>query len=487
MLLTPDYFQRSTKTLGDYCLETISTLLLDSTGSEVAQIATEDDLRQFVNSSFGITVPDVQVCPDHTTPWRAFCDAYFAKNSVSLWIASRGFGGKSFLLALLGLTEAATLKVDVNVLGGSGEQSTRVHEYMQKFWNYPHAPRHLLLSDPTQLRTKLLYGNSVHALMASTRSVRGPHPARLRLDELDEMDRVVFEASLGQPMSQRGVKPQLVLSSTHHYADGTMTYALKLAADRGWPCYQWCYKESMAGGEGWLDEEEVETKRRDIPAAMWQVEYELQEPSPEARAITEDDVRAMFDKSLGQVDGVSGDFIFEEPVPQGRYSHGADWARKVDHTVIVTLRVDVDPMRIVAFYRGQRQSWPRMVSIFDKRKRLYGGNAAHDGTGLGDVVDQYIEESEDVEAFIMSGKRRSDLLSEYIAGIENGDLISPYIGAMEGEHRLASQDDVYGSGHLPDTISAGALAYRAAKNSAVAQSSDHMEHGQIDDYVSPWG
>lgn len=40
---------------------------------------------------------------------------------------SRAFGGKTFSLSLLALTEALILPVDVTVLGGSGQQSARVN------------------------------------------------------------------------------------------------------------------------------------------------------------------------------------------------------------------------------------------------------------------------------------------------------------------------------------------------------------------------
>jgi hypothetical protein len=138
-------------------------------------LQTEEDLRLFLRVSFGISIPDVQVCAHHTSPWRAFCDAYFGKSRVTIWKASRGFGGKSFLLALLGLTEALTLKVDVNILGGSGEQSKRVHEYMRRAWDYADIPRRFLASDPYQASTTFTWGNTVRALLASMTSVRGPH------------------------------------------------------------------------------------------------------------------------------------------------------------------------------------------------------------------------------------------------------------------------------------------------------------------------
>ena len=42
----------------------------------------------------------------HVAPAQAFCDALFARDSVVLWIASRGFGGKTSLLALLAAANA---------------------------------------------------------------------------------------------------------------------------------------------------------------------------------------------------------------------------------------------------------------------------------------------------------------------------------------------------------------------------------------------
>ena len=63
---------------------------------------------------------------------------------------------------------------------------------------------------------------------------------------------------------------------------------------------------------------------------------------------------------------------------------------------------------------------------------------------------------------ILVGRLRADVFSEYINGIENGEIVSPHIEFMEGEHKYASVDDVYGSGHPPDSLVGGALAYRAA-------------------------
>jgi hypothetical protein len=303
------------------------------------------------------------------------------------------------------------------------------------------------------------------------------------------MDLVLFDAALGQAMTQGGVLPQTVCSSTHHYADKTFSEVLRRAAEKGWPVYEWCYKENLEP-HGWLSQRDVDEKRETVTAAMWKSEYDLQDPSPEDRAIDFGSVAAMFDRSLGVFDGANGQYIeVEAPwrrciipscgeytyleacprcghkgklVPAGSYATGADWARTKDWTVIITYRFDVSPFRLAAFERCGRMAWPVMVGKFNDRIARYRGQAAHDATGLGDVVSAYVGHmARDIK---MVGAGRAEMLTQYIAAIERKEFRVPFIKFMEYDHRTASNADVYGGGktsHLPDSIAAGALAYAA--------------------------
>lgn len=439
-------------------------------------IRTGQDLDDFLLDYFGVRLPNVQVCANHSTPHAAFHAAYFAESPIMVWKASRGLGGKSFTLSLLGLTEALTLRADVNVLGGSGEQSQRILESMGKLWAYPAAPRQFLTSDPGTRKTALIWGNAIKALMASQRSVRGPHPQRLRLDEVDEMNLGILNSALGQPMSRGDVLSQTVISSTHQYPDGTMAEVLKRAGDRGWPVHEWCFHETKEP-HGWASQAEIARLRSVITDLMWRTEYELQEPTGENRAIDQDAVIRMF---------VPGE-LEDAPDPAGDYCHGADWARKNDHTVVLTFRkppdVDADadlgedaqdeaaivqgarkPLRVAALKVANREPWPTMVGYLEERVKAFGGPAIHDGTGVGDVVAGYL--NVEAESFILVGRARAELLTEYIHGIEHGEIEipdCPETRILKKEHTFATFDDLFGSGHLPDTICAGALAYRAAK------------------------
>ncbi len=423
---------------------------VSSSGYEVPH--NDAELKRFLRVQFGVRLPDTKVCDTHSTPFRAFADAYFARSAVAVWKASRGFGGKSFLLSLLGHCEADTLNADVTILGGSGEQAARVLEYLQSWAGN---------EQNTKRRTIYSGGGRVTALMASTKSARGPHPQRMRLDEVDEMDLLIFDAAMGQPMSGRGVAKQTVISSTHHYPDAAMSEVLRRAAEQGWPVYEWCWRESSAAPDGWLSEEEIESKRGEVTAAMWAAEYDLQEPSPEGRAILPEKVAACFRRELGEFEGRLGEAVEIEPPLEGAtYSHGADWAKSKDFTVIDTFRTDVRPMRRVAWVRLGRMPYPEMIAQFDRRVERYGGAACHDATGLGDVVADY--QTVGAEGVKLVGQTRLDVFSAYITAIENNSIESPLIRYCEGEHKYVTNDDLRGAGHPPDSFVAGALAYRAS-------------------------
>ena len=220
-----------------------------------------------MEDTFGVRIPRTRCCAAHHTPAEAFCESYFARAPVTVWIASRAFGGKTFLLSLLALTEALTLEVSVTVLGGSGQQSTRVLDAMGTHWRAPAAPVHLLDGPPGLYKTRLIWGNTITALTASQTSVRGAHPARLRLDEADEMRLPILEAAQGQTMDQGAARAQTVIASTHQHPDGTMTAVLQRAAEQGWPVYQWCWQETQEPA-GWLPAAQVTRKRAEITAQM---------------------------------------------------------------------------------------------------------------------------------------------------------------------------------------------------------------------------
>lgn len=432
---------------------------------------TPKELWHFVRAVFGVTIPAVAVCDDHQAPFEAFADAYFARHPIAIWKASRGLGGKSWLLATLANTMAVGLNAQTTILGGSGAQSLNVHLASQAAWAYPHAPKHLIAGEPTKYDTHLATGAWIRSLMASQTSVRGPHPQRLLMDEIDEMDLEILEAAQGQPMRgrhglQKGIETGTVLSSTHQYPNGTMSAMLERADQNGWPVFHWCYRESSNPVDGWLEADEVERKKGEIAARMWETEYELQEPSFEGRAIDEAALERTFDKELGYTD----DFTWFAPKTTkiDRCVTGVDWAKERDRTVITTFNVNPTSgqWECVAFSAMNRAPWPAMVAAAEERLASYPDGFAHDATGLGNVISDYFNSdlrrrySRTFKDVVMSGGRsRMNLFSDYISAIENDLIRMPRISLAYSEHKYMTWDDLFGSGHPPDTVVAGAIAW----------------------------
>ena len=446
----------------------------------------DDELWQYIRVVWGITIPRQSVCKHHVAPFNALADAYFGRYPVTVWKASRGFGGKSTLMGVLSIIEAATLGAQITILGGSAAQSQRVHEVTKELWHHDYAPKGLLADEPTTFTTRLKNGAWIVALMASQKSVRGPHPQRLRLDEVDEMDLDLFEAAQGQPMDSRGLRSQTVISSTHQYPDGTMTELLKRANEKGWPVYEWCWRESLGTIDevGWLTEDMVERKKMEVSSRMWEVEYDLQEPSFDGRAIDTSFVDAAFDPTIGVFNGeIDEHIIVEPPVEGASYITGVDWAKEKDWTIIRTFRVDETPWREVAFLRTGRKPWPLMVRDLDNRLAGYGGICIHDATGIGDVIDDMIQyDKKKIRDVVLRGRERESAFTEYIAGIEQFGIKSPRIQFAYSEHKYATQKDLFGSGHPPDTFIAGALAWSLRRKSYTL----HIHPASLTREESPW-
>jgi Intein splicing domain/LAGLIDADG-like domain len=391
------------------------------------------------------------------------CDGYVVHNS-------RGFGGKSFMLALLATCEAVWLGAESSVLGGSGAQSTNVHEHSNHLWHAPLAPMHLLADEPTKYSTVLRNGGRLNVLMASQRSVRGPHPQRLRLDEIDEMDMDILEAAQGQPMPRYGIQTQTCMSSTHQYADGTMSQILERARIKQWQIWVWCYRESVGTRDnpGWLSPEAVMRKKDEVPERFWLIEYELQEPSFEGRAIDSAKVNNMFYGDMFP-DFPGEELVFELPEPGRKYITGVDWAKEKDWTIIWT----IDPYaktddgdtywQTVAWNRVQRMPWPDMVRLVSDRVEMYPGVLIHDATGLGDVIDDHLalpRKHSKVIGVVLSGRKREEIFNEYISAIEDDQIFCPRIDYMYHEHLFVRGDDLFKTGgHPPDSFVAGALAW----------------------------
>lgn len=444
----------------------------------LAIIRTPDELEAYVWATFGVRIPKVRVCPDHQSPWEAFCAGYFATSASSVIVikGSRGLAGKSWLIALLGTVIATTLRADVTILGGSSTQSNRVHRAMAKFWAAPNAPRQLLKTEPGVTRTEFIDGHTIEALTASQKSARGAHPLALLIDEVDELDLKLFDAAMGQTMDMHGYTGRTIISSTHQHADGTMTAVLKRAQERShWQKFEWCWKETLEP-HGWLTTQQVNRKRGEMTAEMWRIEVDLGEPSIEGRAIFTEKVERMFLGESIMGDGAEFPYTeFEPPLVGAVHATGADWARTRDYVEIVTFRIDVHPMRLVAYQRFTRRPTQYIEAAFNHQLSRYPGEALHDASSLGGkIMNDLIGTDEWSQGVSVTGfdfgrhRERAQMFTDYIIAIEAEEIVSPRIALLYQQHKFVTNEDLRpgGTGHPPDGFVAGAMAYKASNHVA---------------------
>lgn len=460
---------------------------------------TDEELWWTIKAFFGVALPRAvhPECRDkgHVSPFEAVAHAFFGRYpNFAVWYASRG-SGKSLALAVLGLVKSFVWDVDVTILGGSMTQSKNVAEHMAKLMAYENAPTFAMQKN-TATELRLHTQKTIRPLPASQTTVRGPHPPLQLLDEIDEMESAIYNASLGQAMPQENhwgvqVPEYIVASSTWQNPEGVMTEVIDKARKEGTPIFTWCWRELLKTADnpwGWMTQRQVDTKRKAVSSIMWLTEYELNEPSGSSRAFDLERLDQIFVPYPRPVEIVDkGDsfrsWTWEKPEPTGTYRIGADWAKEVDWTVISVIRADRKPYRLVKLIRVQKMPYPVMIGMYNREIQAYHAYGEHDRTGLGNVVDDYVAYPDQSNGFVMNGRPRTELLLEYITAVEQGDYELP-TNEVEGEltedgkpvtlegldrfkraHRGTTVADVYAPGkwdsHLPDDVSSMALEHRA--------------------------
>ena len=181
------------------------------------------------------------VCPGHNGPADSLAAWLYDRPPLSLTVGPRG-GGKSFTAGLA--THLDSQRYDrhgTKVLGGSLAQSRQIHDALKAFDRV--RPGAFL----SITRESAIYhtGSVVDILAASPKSVRGPHVATLRLDEVDEITEDLRESALGMCMAKDGVSACIAMTSTWHRVGGPMAGLIDQAEAGAFPLYRFCLFEIL--------------------------------------------------------------------------------------------------------------------------------------------------------------------------------------------------------------------------------------------------
>jgi hypothetical protein len=200
-------------------------------------------LRWWLRNFTGAVPVTSPVCRGHQPPFWWFRDFCFKPPRQALVLAPRG-GGKSFLTAVLTHLESRfNPGLKTRILGGSQAQSMQIYEAISeavrgdagRFGGDAGAFERVLKEDAYYKN-----GSHVGILAASPTSVRGPHVARLRLDEVDEIDPDLRDAAYGMVMARGGVPGSITMTSTWHRVGGPMSELVARAEAGEFPLYRSC-------------------------------------------------------------------------------------------------------------------------------------------------------------------------------------------------------------------------------------------------------
>ncbi|MBX3387219.1 MAG: hypothetical protein KF768_11665 [Phycisphaeraceae bacterium] len=205
---------------------------------------TPDQLHRFLRHNLNLHIPRTPAVETSAAPFDYLVHTFFegrfdprlaslppaasASNDCVVW-AARGTG-KTFLGALATVLDLVFKPgISVRILGGSLEQSLRMHEHLAAFFSLPRfAP---LLAKPITSRTVLLKNTSrASVLSASQTSVRGVRVQKLRCDEVDLFSQAIWSAAqlttrsadIPGPWGDR-VRPAVEALSTMHVPGGIMS------------------------------------------------------------------------------------------------------------------------------------------------------------------------------------------------------------------------------------------------------------------------
>lgn len=411
----------------------------------------------------------------------------------------------SVLLALLALTEQVTLGNYVMILGASEIQSKVVFDYLSQkttrfpglWWDYKNAPKALQSKDDERVgQSRLLNGGFIRCSPASMTSVYGQRPVRLRMDEIDLMEMELIDGAIPCAYPMGDIQEQVLLASTSYSNDGTLNAMIERAeavnaeslangGDIIMPVYQFCYKDVLKtekNPDGYLTADMLARMKSKLDPMTWQRQYENGDPINDDTIFSADEIADLFDYDLLGYDPNTGEPLELDGLPgpnhritldeklwidsEAKY-HGVDWGDRVDWTIITSfciphsLEQGKKPKPDILFHFAKYGRWgmTKSVSEYNKVLEQWEGRGAHDSTGMGQVVEELLDNySMPVK---WSRENKTQNLNLLIEAIKERRIKMPNIKCLKKAFKNLSEDHLSGKKHLPDEVASVMMAWYA--------------------------
>jgi len=191
--------------------------------------------------------------PTHCAPMKPLADVLTGMvNNYVIWACRSGsktyqYGGLDTWYKSIRYPYYTT-----SILGGSEAQSQKSAEAMADFFRIAGNERDVLKRPQGRERVEFANGSLVSILPASPKSARGPHTVSLKLDEVDEIDRGVYEDAISIPQSNSENYPKVTgMFSTNHRYNGLMDDVITTASNdlNTTAVYRYCILECLESCE----------------------------------------------------------------------------------------------------------------------------------------------------------------------------------------------------------------------------------------------
>lgn len=231
---------------------TLDTLSQQDKDSQ--EITNDAELHQWIVENLGVDIPRVACCPGHDAPFDLVADLFFNRVSSAILVANRG-GGKTATASLWHFLNMRFVpQVECISVGAQDIQSKRAYAHFKK---YQRKAARQFVDTSLMSETIWIGGEKYEILTGSIGSVNGPHVPKVHRDEVDLMDKQVYQESLQIEKSARDNEGNLIpiqslITSTRKSTDGLMQELIdnsKVAVQAGRKAahkiYMYCIKETI--------------------------------------------------------------------------------------------------------------------------------------------------------------------------------------------------------------------------------------------------
>lgn len=245
-----DYLELVEQQMLDYWLE------IDKYGRFTHPPKNNDELHEFIRIALGFDIPRKVVTPGHSAPFDFVADLFFERTKTALGFANRT-GGKTCDIAILNFLDMLFKPgCEISNAGATRDQAKKCFNYflafMDKKWFKDFCDKYRFVTGKPfivkQIQEETTFDTKAtqQIITATEKGVRGPHPHKSRMDEVDEIDWDILQTGLSMSRSDpKNIRERLpilgqnALTSTRQKARGSMQRLLDEAPQRGIDVYQW--------------------------------------------------------------------------------------------------------------------------------------------------------------------------------------------------------------------------------------------------------